>query len=127
MRDMGEPHVPESATTPTPPVPPIEPAQKIRVSFFVYMILTAILLYVGSGGPAAYVAVVSYRTMNRAEWIKTAFYTIYRPHLDLCYRRQGYFDYINWFIVKAGGNGESHADFKRHWEVEAGYRSAPAP
>ncbi len=129
MDGHGEPYVNDPAATPTTPptVPPVEPTQKIRVSFFVYMILAAILLYVGSAGPAAYVAVVSSRSMNRAEWIKTAFYTIYRPHLDLCYRRQGYYEYINWFVVKAGESGQSHAQFKEHWEVEGGYRKAPAP
>lgn len=105
---------------------PVVPTQKIRVSFFVYMILAAILFYVGSAGPAAYLAVVAHRNVNQTEWIETAFYTIYRPHMDLCYRREGYYEYVRWFIVKAGGNSESHAQFKEFWEVQAGYRK-PTP
>ena len=127
----GEP--PPSTTSTTSPDStastgsPAEPTQKIRVSLFVYLMLAAILLYVGSAGPAAYLAVAAHRHVNQTEWIETTFYTIYRPHLDLCYRRQGYYEYIRWFIVKAGGNSETHAQFKEFWEVEAGYRKPPPP
>ena len=116
-----------SADSTTSTGSPAGAAQKIRVSFFVYMILAAILLYVGSAGPAAYLAVVAHRNINQTEWLETAFYTIYRPHMDLCYRREGYYEYIRWFIVIAGGNSESHAQFKAFWEVEAGYRKPPPP
>src|SRR5688572_16805137 len=113
---------------PAPPVAPApaEPAQKVRVSFFVTMILTAILIYCASAGPAIYLAVLTFQQLKDPRWMETAFYTLYRPHLDLCYRREGYFAYINWFIVKAGGNSRTHAEFKEFWAVEGGYRR-PAP
>lgn len=115
------------AATPVDPVS-AEPARKVRVSFFITLILSAILIYCASAGPAVYLAVLTFRQFERTEWIETAFYTLYRPHLDLCYRREGYFAYINWFIVKAGGNSRTHAEFKEFWAVQGGYRRpGPSP
>jgi hypothetical protein len=105
----------------------VDAAPRVRVSLFVYMILAAIVIYSASAGPAIYVAVIARRNVAQGEWIDRAYFTIFRPHLDLCYRRQSYYEYLRWFIVKAGGNWESHEKFKAFWEVEAGYRKVPAP
>lgn len=120
---------PSSPQAPAVPAEPTEPGQKVRVSHFVYLILGAILLYCASAGPMIALAVIAHRALNQADWVETAYITVYRPHLDLCYRQEGYFRYINWFIVKAGGVAKTHAEFKDSWEVEGGYRkpAAPAP
>ncbi|MBA3700771.1 MAG: hypothetical protein H0W78_18135 [Planctomycetes bacterium] len=70
---------------------------------------------------------IAHRSLGQASWIETAYFTIYRPHLDLCYRQEAYFRYLDWFIVKAGGNSRTHVQFKEFWEVEAGYRKQPPP
>lgn len=133
-RVQGYDH-PNAMSTDPPTVPqapavlaePTEPAQKVRVSHFVYLILGAILLYCASAGPGIALAVVAHRTLNQAAWVETAYITVYRPHLDLCYRNEGYFRYINWFRVKAGGVAKTHAEFKDSWEVEGGYRKSAVP
>jgi hypothetical protein len=113
--------------TPDPGTPPAEPRQKTRVPLFVTLILTALLLYCASAGPAIYLAVIAHRNVARGDWVERAYFTVYRPHLDLCYRQEGYFRYLDWFIVKAGGNTRTHAQFKEFWEVEAGYRKPAGP
>lgn len=114
-------------STPDPSPPPAEPRQKTRVPLFVTLILAALLLYCASAGPVIYLAVIAHRNLDRGEWIETAYFTVYRPHLDLCYRQEAYFRYLDWFIVKAGGNTRTHAQFKEFWEVAAGYRKPAGP
>lgn len=104
-----------------------EPRPKTRVPLFVTLILAAIVIYCASAGPVLYLMVVIDRNLVRTEWIAPAYFLVYRPHLDLCYRQEAYFHYLNWFIIKAGAKGGSHAKFKEFWEVEAGYRKPAAP
>jgi len=111
-----------SNDAPTAATNPSEPQSKIRVSRFVYMIIAAILIYCGSGGPAIYLVMVAHRQLNQPNWIQTTFFIIYRPHLDLCYRQEPYFQYLNWFIVKAGERARTHAEFKEDWAVQGGYK-----
>lgn len=115
--------------TADPGTPATEPRQKTRVPLFVTLILAAVVIYCASAGPVLYLVAIAHRNLGRVEWMATAYYTVYRPHLDLCYRQEAYFRYLNWFLLKAGEKERSHAAFKEFWEVQAGYRkpAAPAP
>ena len=96
--------------------------QRTRVPLFITLILAAIFIYCASAGPVLYLTVIIDRKFAGPEWLGKVYKTVYRPHLDLCYHQEKYFDYLNWFIFKAGERGSSHSDFKEFWEVEAGYR-----
>jgi hypothetical protein len=113
--------------TADPGTPAAGARPKTGIPLFVTLILSALLIYCASAGPVLYLVVLIDRNLWRVEWIMPAYYLVYRPHLDLCYRQEAYFRYLTWFIVKAGAEGGSHAAFKEFWEVQAGYRKPAAP
>lgn len=113
----AEPRGSEEVSPSTTAVPVVPTATKRHPLLLVVLsLLSAILLYVASAGPLLYLAFrLTPDPLADARYVQI-YYILYRPHLDLCYRSEGYYRYLFWFGGQAGRTIEPHDIFKRDYQ-----------